>query len=189
VKGRVGRRLAATGLVSGRDLAVVRGQLGRDPRPMSAVPARCPHGFPAVAECLPADEGGRPFPTLFYCTCPTLVATIAALESAGGVRVWTRRVAGSAALGASLGAAADEQRRRRADLVRVHGLTPLDGAASLDGGVGGVADPLSVKCLHAHVAHALARPGYEFGEAILGELERPWCDDRRCAVWASPEGA
>ena len=41
----------------------------------------------------------------------------------------------------------------------------LDGGASLATGVGGVSDVLAVKCLHAHVAHALARPGYVLGEA------------------------
>ena len=39
----------------------------------------------------------------------------------------------------------------------------------LDLGVGGArSDAGSLKCLHAHVAFALARPGYELGERILG---------------------
>ena len=58
----------------------------------------------------------------------------------------------------------------------------VDGGASLSKGVGGVSDLLAVKCLHAHVAHALARPGYVLGEAILVEVADPWCDDRRCAA-------
>ena len=44
-------------------------------------------------------------------------------------------------------------------------------------GVGGVGDVRAVKCLHAHVAHALAHPGYAFGRAVLAEVEDPWCDD------------
>ncbi len=157
---------------------------------MSVVAARCPHGFPAVVECLPADEGGRPFPTLYYCTCPTLVSSVGALESASGVRAWTRRIAGSASLSASLAVAAEATRRRREALVRAYGLILLDGgASSLASGVGGVADPAAVKCLHAHVAHALARPGYAAGEAIVAELSRPWCEERRCATWAREEGA
>jgi hypothetical protein len=58
----------------------------------------------------------------------------------------------------------------------------VDGGASLTTGVGGVADLLAVKCLHAHVAHALARPGYALGEAVLAEIAHPWCDDRRCTA-------
>src|SRR5207247_1898188 len=32
----------------------------------------------------------------------------------------------------------------------------------------------SLKCLHAHVAFALARPGYELGQRIVEELEPLW---------------
>ena len=53
---------------------------------MSRVVARCPFGFPAAVETLPYDAGGRPFPTLFYLTCPTLVAALSRLESDGHVR-------------------------------------------------------------------------------------------------------
>ena len=72
-------------LVAGADAAVVAGQLGRAPHAMSAVASRCPFGFPAVVEDLPYDGRGRPFPTLYYCTCPTLVAAVSRLESDGGV--------------------------------------------------------------------------------------------------------
>jgi len=174
-----------TSIVAGRDLAVIRSQLGREPHAMSAVASRCPHGFPAVAECLPADEKSRPFPTLYYCTCPTLTASIGALESAGGVKDWSRRVAGSASLGAAVAAAAEATRRRRHALALAFDLTFLDDGASLETGVGGVTDLTAVKCLHAHVAHALACPGYLVGEALFAELRRPWCEDRRCAAWSS----
>jgi hypothetical protein len=32
----------------------------------------------------------------------------------------------------------------------------------------------SLKCLHAHVAFALARPGYDLGERILAEVDPAW---------------
>ena len=57
----------------------------------------------------------------------------------------------------------------------------LDGGASLGTGIGGVRDARSLKCLHAHVAHALARPGYALGEAMAAELPDPWCHDARCS--------
>jgi len=165
------------------DLAVIAGQLGRRPRGVHRVVARCPHGFPAVVEDLPYDERGRPFPTLFYCTCPTLVAAVARLESAGGVTAWRRRLEADPALLASLRAATAATRRRRRALMRFVAAEPVDGGASLALGVGGVREPRGIKCLHAHVAHALARPGYRFGEEVLAALERPWCEDRRCAVF------
>ncbi len=175
-------------LVAGDDAVVVVGQLGREPHAMSAVPARCPFGFPAVVEDLPYDAGGRPFPTLYYCTCPTLVAAVSRLESAGGVARLTACLAEDPALARSAADAAADEAVRRTDLVREYGLTMVDGGASLSSGVGGVSDLLAVKCLHAHVAHALALPAYSLGEAMLAEAEDPWCADRRCAVYLPAGG-
>jgi len=150
---------------------------------MSRVVARCAFGLPAAVETLPYDADGRPFPTLFYLTCPTLVAAVSRLESGGGVQAWSARVAAAPALARAVAAAATEARRRRRQLVRRYDLTMIDGGASLATGVGGVGDVRAVKCLHAHVAHALARPGYTVGRAVLAEAGDPWCDDRRCAAF------
>ena len=150
---------------------------------MSRVVARCPFGFPAAVETLPYDAGGRPFPTLFYLTCPTLVAVLWRLESDGGVQAWCARLGAEPALARAVGAAATAARRRRRELVRRYDVAMVDGGASLTTGVGGVGDVRAVKCLHAHVAHALARPGYVFGRVVLAEAEHPWCDDGRCAAF------
>jgi len=176
-------------LVAGADAAVVAGQLGRPPHPMTAVAARCTYGFPAVVEDVPYDGAGRPFPTLYYCTCPTLVAAVSRLESRGGVARWTARVAAEPELARSAADAAADSAIRRTDLVHAHELRMVDGGASLTTGVGGVGDLLAVKCLHAHVAHALARPGYALGEAILAQVTDPWCGDRRCAALRRDGGA
>ena len=156
---------------------------------MSRVVTRCPFGFPAAVETLPYDAGGRPFPTLFYLTCPTLVAAVSRLESDGGVQAWSARLAAEAALARAARAAAAATRRRRRELVRRYDLPMLDGGASLATGVGGVSDVRAVKCLHAHVAHALAHPGYDIGRAVLAEAGDLWCDDGRCATFTRPAGA
>jgi hypothetical protein len=45
----------------------------------------------------------------------------------------------------------------------------------LDLGVGGTRrEAAGLKCLHAHAAFALARPGYELGERILAEIAPLW---------------
>ena len=183
----------APGSVTGDDLRVVGGQLGRVPRPMSTVAARCPHGFPAVVEVLPVDERGRPFPTLYYLTCPTAVAAIGALESAGGVERFQRTVDADGGLRAALAEAVVETRARREGLVRALSLrdpalrlSPAS-AAGLATGVGGVADPSRLKCLHAHAAHAVARPAYRVGAEIIAAAGELWCDDRRCAAFAQEE--
>jgi len=156
---------------------------------MSRVVARCPFGFPAAVETLPYDAGGRPFPTLYYLTCPTLVAAVSRLESDGGVRAWSARLAADPPLARAVAAAATAARRRRRELVRRYDLKMVDAGASLTTGVGGVGDVRAVKCLHAHVAHALARPDYIFGRAVLAEAEDPWCHDGHCSAFVPPAEA
>ena len=50
----------------------------------------------------------------------------------------------------------------------------------LPGGVAGATRTGSVKCLHAHAAFALARPGYELGDRMLAELDGLWPDGGCC---------
>ena len=162
-----------------RDLACVAAQLGRPPHPLRRVAARCPWGAPAVVEDLPYDAAGRPLPTLFWATCPALVAAVAALESAGGVARFEGLAASDAQLLSSLVAATRYERRRRRRLAALCEAPPRDGGASLATGIAGVARMSNLKCLHAHAAHALARPGYLLGERVL-EAAAPVFPARGC---------
>ena len=154
------------------DREVVERQLGRPPRAFRRVARRCPFGLPAVTEQHPYDPAGEPFPTTYYLTCRHLVAAISRIEAAGGVERWTRAVAEDASLAESLRRATEEQRRLRGELAE--GRSGNDDGASLELGIGGASRPERLKCLHAHAAFALARPGYELGERILAELDPLW---------------
>ena len=141
------------------DEEIVARQLGRAPRAFRGVAVRCPFGRPAVTEQAPFDDEGHPFPTQFWVTCPQLVAAISRLEAAGGVERWSRAATEDAELAASLASAQEAQRRERPELAA---------------GIGGSTRPGSLKCLHAHAAFALARPGYELGDRVLAELPSLW---------------
>lgn len=161
------------------DRAVVERQLGRPPRAFVRVAARCPFGAPAVTEQAPYDERGDPFPTTYYLTCRHLVAAISRLEAAGGVERWTRAAAEDPELAASLAAAHEAQRELRRALAGP--AARPEGGASLALGIGGASRGGSLKCLHAHAAFALARPGYALGSRILAEVLPLW-PDRCCSV-------
>jgi len=161
------------------DRAIVARQLGRIPRAFGRVAVRCPYGLPAVTEQLPYDSEGEPFPTTYYLTCPHLVSAVARVEAAGGVERWSVASQDDAELAASLARASDEQRRVRHDLAGT--ARGADDGASLDSGIGGSRSPSHLKCLHAHVAFALARPGYELGERMLADVVEPWPADRCCS--------
>ena len=160
------------------DRALVERQLGRPPRAFRRVARRCPFGAPAVTEQEPYDSGGEPFPTTYYLTCPHLVAAVARLEAAGGVERWSAAVRDDEALALELERATAEQRAVRRELAG--GRVGRDGGVSLELGIGGSANPRRLKCLHAHAAYALARPGYELGELILAELEPLWPSGACC---------
>jgi hypothetical protein len=164
------------------DRAVVARQLGREPRAFRQVVVRCPFGLPAVTEQEPYDRRGSPFPTTYYLTCRHLVAAVSRLEAAGGVERWSALAAADPELEASLARATDLQHAIRRELAA--GRTGTDGGASLALGIGGSRNPPQLKCLHAHVAFALAQPGYVLGRLILDEVEPRWPD--RCCTPAEP---
>src|SRR5206468_3137591 len=114
----------------------------------------------AASSSLDALARAAPFPTMYWVTCRHLVAQVSRLEADGGVDRWTRAARDNAVLATSLERANDEQRRLRPELD-----AGIAGARSTGG---------SLKCLHAHIAFALARPGYELGEGILEELGPLW---------------
>ncbi len=143
------------------DEEIVGRQIGRPPRAFKRVAVRCPFGKPAVTEQLAFGEDGAPFPTQFYVTCRHLVAAISRLEADSGVERWSRAAVEDETLARSLADAQEEQRRLRPEL---------------DAGIGGATRTGSLKCLHAHAAFALARPGYELGDRILAELPQLWPD-------------
>jgi len=147
------------------DHAIVERQLRRPPRAFRRVVVRCAFGRPAVTEQAPLDESGEPFPTTYWITCRHLVAEIARLEADGGVERWSRLAREDERLRESLERGHEEQRRLRPEL---------------PGGIGGQTRTGGLKCLHAHAAFALARPGYELGERIVAEVEPLWPD--RCCT-------
>ena len=154
------------------DRELVERQLGRAPRAFLRVVVRCPFGAPAVTEQAPYDPSGEPFPTTYWVTCRYLVAAISRLEAAGGVERWSEAAAADPQLAASLERATEEQRKVRRGLAGEE--TGRDDGASLALGIGGSGNPRQLKCLHAHAAFALARPGYELGERIVAEIDPLW---------------
>ena len=150
--------------VSDADRAVVAEQLGRAPRAIRAVAARCPSGHPAVVQTSPRLEDGTPFPTLYYLTCPRLTSLVSTLEASGLMKEMTERLADDEELAAAYLAA------HHSYLAERDAIEPL----GTDVSAGGM--PGRVKCLHVHVAHALAvGPGVNpFGDETLLRLADIW---------------
>jgi exopolyphosphatase / guanosine-5'-triphosphate,3'-diphosphate pyrophosphatase len=125
----------------GSDLAQVEAQLGRKPLTSFTVVARCPPGHPLVVRNHPVDHAGKPFPTLYWLTCPEAVKAVARLESEG----WIKRLADRRDLRVTLDAVHRAYAEERGKVVP---------GAEEWGGVGGSRS--GIKCLHAHYAYHLA---------------------------------
>ena len=151
------------------DWEAVAAQLGRPPRALRSVAHRCDCGLPSVVRTHPRLADGTPFPTLYYLTCVRLTGLVSRIEASGVMREMTDRLAREPELARAYRAAHESY------------LAERDAAAPLETQVSAGGMPDRVKCLHVHVAHALARgPGVNpFGDELLTHIG-PWWTPHPC---------
>lgn len=157
--------------ISEKDAAAVTAQLGRPPRAVREVAHRCPCGLPSVVQTAPRLDDGTPFPTLYYLTCSRLASRIGTLEGEGRMKEMQDRLAEDPELAAAYERAHESY------------LAERDAIESLGTRVSAGGMPDRVKCLHVHVAHALAAgPGVNpFGDEALAEIGA-WYGPGPCAT-------
>jgi hypothetical protein len=156
--------------VTQRDLDVLAEQLGRPPRGVVGVAARCVCGRPLVVRTAPRLDDGTPFPTTYYLTSPPAVAAVSTLEAGGLMRVLTARLVDDVELAAAYRRAHEAYLADREELGHVEEIAGIS--------AGGM--PTRVKCLHVLVGHALAAgPGVNpIGDLVLAELRPIWTPTR-----------
>lgn len=134
-------------MISSEDLAEVSRQLGRPARDIVEVSARCICGRALVVKTKPKLADGTPFPTLYYLTQRSATAAVSALEAAGYM--------------AELQQLLDEDEQiaiayRKAHIQYLAEREAIENVEEIkDFSAGGM--PSRVKCLHALVAHSLAK--------------------------------
>lgn len=128
------------------DIEALGQQLGRVPRGVVAIAARCVCGRPAVVQTAPRLDDGSPFPTTFYLTLPGAVYGCSALEATHYMDELNQRLAEDEQLAAAYAQA------HQAYLAEREKLGHVDEIAGIS--AGGM--PTRVKCLHALVGHSLA---------------------------------
>ncbi|BDA63912.1 DUF501 domain-containing protein [Actinomyces capricornis] len=159
--------------VTPADLEALTEQLGRIPRGVVAIAARCVCGRPAVVRTAPRLDDGTPFPTSYYLTHPAAVKGCSTLEAEHLMEELNAELAQDAELAAAYARAHEDYLARRAELGQV---PEIEGISA-----GGM--PTRVKCLHAVLGHTLATaPGINpMGDRTLMALRaRGLWDEARC---------
>lgn len=161
------------------DLEVVKAQLSREDVRFSEVICRCSFGFPVVIKSFP-EKDGKPFPTLYWLTCPHLRKEVARLEGKGWIRKFEELVQKDAYFKYKLFKAHKEIRRRRSKIVKDGNIRKfLEGVGS-----GGLRDFTKVKCLHLHLADFLAGIDNPVGEMVWKMIKKKECDNGvYCRKW------
>lgn len=152
------------------DDEIVERQIGRKPRGFLWVATRCPLGLPEtiVTKAIIGEVGGgrtraKPFPTVFWLTCPGAVKAVSGLEAEGWVTRLQRRLSGDPAASEAYREAARSYAELRLSLLsedeaaRLEAQYPSQYDVIAHSGVGGVLGDGGIKCLHAHYADYLAR--------------------------------
>lgn len=149
-------------MVSDTDVAEVSRQLGRPARGIVEIAARCVCGRPLVVKTEPRLDDGTPFPTLFYLTQPAVTAAVSTLEASGLMARLQQQLSEDSELAAKYQLAHEQYLAERSAIAEVEEIAGIS--------AGGM--PERVKCLHALVAHSLAKgEGVNpIGDAALSEL-------------------
>ncbi len=165
---------ASASFASPEDIQLLERQLGRKPRGVVGIAARCSCGNPLVVITEPRLADGTPFPTVFYLTSPELTKACSVLEAEQEMERYNEQLRTDSELARAYNLAHEDYLSRREHL----GLVPeIDGISA-----GGM--PTRVKCLHALVGHALAAgPGVNpIGDATLESIAaRGWWSGAECS--------
>ena len=151
-------------------------QLGRTPRGVLRVAARCGDDWPAVVATAPRLEDGTPFPTFYYLTCRRLNSSLSTLESEGLMREYAQQLSEDEDFAAQYRSAHASYLADRDEVAVVAEIT--------DYSAGGMPD--RVKCLHGLGGHSLAAGlGVNpVGDLALAEVTRRglWPHSGPCVV-------
>ena len=157
-------------------IAVVNRQLGRYPRGMVAVGARCVCGNPLAVVTRPQLGDGTPFPTTCYLTSPEAVKAVSRLEADGVMADWNTELSSDPRLASAYRRAHELYLAFRSALAQRLGDDESHIAGISAGGM-----PKRVKCLHALTAQSLVMgPGVNpLGDRVL-DLVRQAFDPQVC---------
>jgi len=153
------------------DREIIRQQLGRESLNMREVVSYCPFKKPAVIKTFPYLKG-RPFPTLYWLTCPYLVREVSRLEDSGLIKELSLRLRSDSLFKKNMEETHQRYARERfsllpeKDIIKIREKNPSIIRVLKESGVGGIMKKEGIKCLHTHLADFLISGDNPAGELI-----------------------
>ncbi|MBO8161287.1 MAG: DUF501 domain-containing protein [Thermosipho sp. (in: Bacteria)] len=161
---------------------IVNKQLQVEATNFNKVAYFCVYKFPVVIESLPI-KNGKPFPTIYYLTCPYLIRKISKLEEKGYIKYFEGKIEKDEDFKKKLFLAHQEIIRRRDGFFeKYQELSKYTEWRKklLEVGTGGIKDWTKVKCLHLHTADYLAGVENPIGEEVMKLIGEINCGDKYC---------
>ncbi len=161
--------------ISDRDLKVISFQLERTPKNILKVVLRCSYGYPMVIKSKPVLDG-KPFPTLYWLTCPFLRYKLSQLEADGYIPKYEKILSNSSEMRVEEIAAHFKAREEALKLVEEEWIKE----SLKRRGMGGISNFSHIKCLHLHVAYHLGGIRNPVARMALDEIGSAECLDKWC---------
>ncbi|PIJ63272.1 DUF501 domain-containing protein [Mesotoga sp. H07.pep.5.3] len=138
----------------------------------------CDWGFPQVIESSLISDG-RPFPTLFWLTCPFLKEEVSRLESKGMISHFEKRIEHDKSFATAFFDAHRETTLLKEKILCEASVSEESRRLILDRGIGGIRNLKKVKCLHLHLASYLGGIDNPVGREVWNLLEKKQCSSTK----------
>jgi hypothetical protein len=165
--------------VTKEDLKIIEKQIERKPNKIISIPKRCSFGKPVVIKSYPLKDG-KPFPTLYWLTCPHLIKEVGKLESLGKIKEWEEEIKDNEELREKYLKAHVEELKERNSMIKEEEEWIKKRLEKV--GIGGISNFESIKCLHLQLASFLGGTKNPIGERVWNSIEKKECENCICCL-------
>ncbi|KLO21544.1 hypothetical protein X275_08895 [Marinitoga sp. 1197] len=162
-----------------KDIEIIEKQINREPHKIISIPKRCSFGFPQVIQSFPLKDG-KPFPTLYWLTCPHLTKEVGKLEASGKIKEWEEEIKNSENLKELYLNAHLEEKEKRNAFLKDQEIWIIKRFENI--GIGGIKNFESIKCLHLQLASYLGGTKNPIGERVWHSIEKTECENCICCL-------
>lgn len=167
--------------ISQEDLKVVEKQLKRSINNKTEIGKRCKYGYPQTIKNYPIMNK-KPFPTMYWLTCPYLNEQISKIESINMIDKIQEEIYSDEYLSQKIYDSHQKEINERLEIIgeEINELPDPMKKTLIEKGIGGISDFKYVKCLHLHYASYLSGNENPIGEKVDKLLKSQNCENCIC---------